>query len=292
MDIFFHILALVRRYRTTVAEFFSRCYSGKVMAIITTAEGMNTPLSVDPEIEAMLDAGVHLGHIRSKRHSGMTPYLWGMRNNVEIIDLAKTKEKLHEAMAFLRQVAVEKKLILFVGTRPSAKDLIQRTAEELGYPHVNRRWIGGTLTNFKVIFKRIETLEGLEQEKAGGGFEKYPKKERVRREDDIVRLRENFDGLRRLRKIPDAVVIIDISHDAVALREARRVKVPIIALTDTNTDPRLVDYPIPANDDAQPAVAYLLGRLKSAVLEGREAAEAVPVAASSAPDNEKAPENA
>ena len=263
------------------------------MAIIAATEGMNTPLSIDPEIEAMLDAGVHLGHVRSKRHSGMTPYLWGVRNNVEIIDLAKTKEKLHEALAFLRQVAAEKKLILFVGTRPSAKDLIQRTAEALGCPYVNRRWIGGTLTNFKVILKRIETLEALEQEKASGDFEKYPKKERMRKETDIIRLRENFDGLRRLRKIPDAIVVMDISHDAVALREARRVKVPVIALTDTNTDPRLVDYPIPANDDAQPAVAYLLGRMKSAVLEGREAAETAPVtAASSAPDNEKAPANA
>ena len=235
----------------------------------------------------MLEAGVHLGHIRSKRHPAMAPYVWGTRSNVEIIDLIKTKEKLAAALAFLKKLAEERKMLLLVGTRPSAKDIIRQTAEELGYPYVDLRWIGGTLTNFRVIRKRIEILEGLEHEKASGGFEKYTKKEQLELEKDMARLVRNFDGLRRLTKPPDALVIMDISHDKIALREAMRMGTPVVALTDTNTDPRLVAYPIPSNDDARPAIIYMLNRMKAAIREGQEdaataKAEAERVAAESA----------
>lgn len=241
---------------------------------MTTAAAENLAVTpgADPEGLEMLEAGVHVGHVRSKRHPAMAPYVWGLRANVEIIDLMKTKEKLAAALAFLKQTAREGKLILFAGTRPSAKDLIRQTAEELGYPYVNQRWIGGTLTNFWVIRKRIETLEGLEHEKATGGFEKYTKWEQLELEKKMERLREHFDGLRRLSKLPDAVVIVDISHDKIALQEAARVKTPVVALTDTNTDPRKIAYPVPSNDDARPAVAYMLGRMKAAICEGKEAA--------------------
>lgn len=225
----------------------------------------------DPEIEAMIEAGVHLGHVRSKRHPGMMPFLWGVRNDVEIIDLTKTREKLLEAKEFLRMLGREKKLILFVGTRPGTKMFVRAAAESLGFPYVHERWIGGTLTNFKVILKRIETLEALEQEQATGGFEKYTKKERMLKEKEMENLRENFDGLRRLRKIPDAMVIVDISHDTLALQEAKKLGIPVVALTDTNTDPRLVQYPIPSNDDARPAVAYMLKEIEQAVREGQDA---------------------
>ena len=251
-------------------------------------EDVTSAPGADPEGSEMLEAGVHLGHVRSKRHPAMAPYVWGMRSNVEVIDLTKTKEKLAAALAFLRQVAAEGKLILFVGTRPSAKDLIRRTADALGCPYVCQRWIGGTLTNFRVIRKRVETLEGLEHEKASGGFEKYTKWEQLELEKEMARLAENFDGLRRLARLPDALVIVDISHDRTALREASRMKIPVAALTDTNTDPRLVAYPIPANDDARPAVAYMLGRMEAAVREGQAAfASAVPEApAGDAPASE------
>ncbi len=227
---------------------------------------------VDPEGAQMLEAGVHLGHLRSKRHPAMAPYVWGLRANVEIIDLEKTKEKLAAALAFLRKLAEERKTVLFVGTRPSAKGAIRQTADELGYPYVDRRWVGGTLTNFRVIRKRVETLEGLEHEKASGGFEKYTKKEQLELEKDMARLVQNFDGLRRMTKSPDALVIVDISHDKIALREATRMNTPVVALTDTNTDPRLVTYPIPANDDARPAVIYMLDRMKAVLREGQAAA--------------------
>jgi len=231
---------------------------------------INTP--VDPEIEDMMAAGVHLGHSRSRRNPGMMPYLWGVRNNVEIIDLTKTKELLDHALAVLKQAAAAKKLVLLVGTRPSSRALVSDMAIQLGYPAVTERWIGGTLTNFKVVRKRVETMEGLEQERATGGFEKYTKKEQLEKEKEIARLNQNFNGLRRLTKMPDLMVIIDIAHDASALREARRMKIPVVALTDTNTDPRMVTYPIPANDDARPSLQYLLGRMRGAFAEGAEAA--------------------
>lgn len=231
------------------------------------------PVVVDPEVEEMMEAGVHWGHVRSKRHPAMSGYIWGNRSNVEIIDLTQTSAKLASALDFLKQTAREKKLILFVGTRPSARELIRATADELAYPFVNQRWIGGTITNFKVIAKRIETLESLEQEKASGGFEKYTKKERLVKEDEMARLRQNFEGLRRMKRLPDVLIIIDIQHDDLALREATRLGIPVVALTDTNTDPRAVTFAIPSNDDARSAVRYMLGRMKLAIQEGMAEAE-------------------
>ena len=256
------------------------------MEAATEERGIDGVLDADPEIEAMLAAGVHLGHSRSKRHPAMGQFLWGVRNNIELIDLAKTKEKLDEALHFLEDLAADHKSVLFVGTRPSAKQLVEAAALATGYPYVTVRWIGGTLTNFKVIGKRIEELERLEHEQASGGFEKYPKRERMEREKDIERLCENFDGLRRLRKLPDALLIIDISHDDLAVREAARVGIPVVALTDTNTDPRRVRYPIPANDDARPSIAYMLERMRDAILRGQQRASE---AALQAPTEEAAP---
>lgn len=258
-----------------------------------TAESTKT-VAADPEIEAMLEAGAHLGHAKSKRHPAMASFVWGVRGNVEIIDLTKTKEKLARALEFLRTAAAEGKLFLFVGTRPSAKDIVKRVASELGCPYVDQRWIGGTLTNFKVISKRVETLEGLEHDLATGGLEKYPKKERMDREKERIGLIENFDGLRRLRRLPDALIIADIVHDALALTEARRLGIPVVALTDTNTDPRSVTYAIPSNDDARPAITYMFGRIAGAIRQGHEegtlrAAEAAATAAAAAPAEEVPP---
>lgn len=229
--------------------------------------------AVDPEIEALADAGVHVGHARSKRHPAMAPYVWGVRSGVDIIDLTKTKEKLTPALGALTDAARQGKLILFVGTRPAVSELLRAAAVELGYPVVTRRWIGGTLTNFRVIRQSIDALEALMDEESAGasGLSKH---EQGLRENELRRLRECFDGLQELKRLPDLIVIMDIAHGALALREARRLGIPVVAITDTNTNPGLVSYPIPASDDARPAIAYMLERMRSAIAEGRRMAAA------------------
>lgn len=226
--------------------------------------------SADPEIEAMMKAGVHLGHAKSKSHPSMQPYVYGIRNTIAIIDLVKTKEGLHKAEDFLCGVTRRGGLILLVGTSPAARRVIPELAERTNMPYFIERWIGGTLTNFKTISKRVEYMQTLEREKAEGGFEKYTKKERMKKDEEITRLKRFFDGLRRLTRIPDAVLVVDTLHDSTAVREARKMKIPLVALVDTNININLVDVPIPANDDALSAVTYMIGRLGAAMEEGQK----------------------
>ncbi len=223
----------------------------------------------DPEIEEMMNAGVHLGHAKTKNHPAMQPYIFGIRNTVSILDLTKTKEKLVEALDFIKQTVAKGGMIFLVGTRPAAKKPVRELAQRFKMPCFTERWIGGTLTNFKVISKRVEYMEKLEQEKTSGEFEKYTKKERMKKEEEIARLKKNFDGIRPMKRLPDAVFIVDINEDATAVREARRMKIPIVALCDTNSNADLVDYPIPSNDDALPAVRYMVERIGQAIEEGQ-----------------------
>lgn len=224
---------------------------------------------VDPEIEEMMKAGVHLGHAKSKNHPAMQPYIFGVRSTVSVLDLIQTKEKLVVALDFIKETAARGGLILLVGTRPAARKIIMEIAEKTKMPYFVERWIGGTLTNFKVISQRVEYMERLEKEKAAGEFEKYTKKERMNKEEEIVRLRKNFDGLRPMKRLPEALFIVDITHDDTAVREARRLKIPIVALCDTNSNADLVTHPIPSNDDALPAVRYMVGRVGEAVEDGQ-----------------------
>ena len=239
------------------------------MVEIIAENQINTAVINDPEIEEMIKAGVHFGHSKTKRNPAMSPYIYGTRNNVEIIDLAQTKEMLGHALEYIKNLASRGKTVLLVGTQPAAKKAVEEAGEEANMPRVSLRWIGGTLTNFKVISKRIETLERLEKEKATGEFEKYTKKERMKLEEEISRLKENFDGLRLLKNMPDAVFVVNIVHDDLPVREANRMKIPVLALCDTNSNPKIVTYPIPSNDDALPAVRYMVGRIKEAIVEGK-----------------------
>ena len=226
------------------------------------------PQPVDPEIEEMMKAGVHLGHAKSKNHPAMQPYLFGVRNTISLIDLIKTKEKLAQALDFIKEVASKGGLVLLVGTRPAARKVIEEVSRNFQMPYFTERWIGGTLTNFKMISKRVEYMETLEKEKAAGELEKYTKKERMQKEEEIVRLKKIFDGLRPMKRLPNALFVVDINEDSTAVREARRMKIPVVALCGTNSNADLINYLIPANDDALPAVRYMVGRIGEAMEEG------------------------
>jgi len=227
---------------------------------------------IDKDIEEMAKAGVHLGHSKAKFHPSMAPYLFGIRNSISLIDLLKTKERLALACDFLKRIAAKKGLILLVGTRPAARKLIQEIGEKTGMPYFTERWIGGTLTNYKVVSKRVEYLERLEHEQKTGELEKYTKKERLKKGEEIERLSRFFGGVRTLKRMPDAVFVVDITFDPIAVREAKRMKIPVVAFVDTNSDARLVDWPIPANDDALPSLKYLCGEILESIEEGiREA---------------------
>ncbi len=226
-----------------------------------------TPVA-DPELEAMLKAGVHLGHSKSKNHPAMQPYIFGVRNTISVIDLTATKEKLAEAQEFLKKIAARGGLILLVGTRPAARQAILEVAGKTKMPYFTERWIGGTLTNFKVVSKRIEYMENLERQKASGELGKYTKKERMKKEEEIEKLKKNFDGLRNLKRIPDALFVVDITEDTTAVREAKIMGLPVIALVDTNSDASLINYPIPSNDDALSAVKLMVGKIGEAIEAG------------------------
>ncbi len=223
----------------------------------------------DPELREMLEAGVHRGHAKTRNHSSMQPYLYGVRSTVSIIDLVSTREKLQCALEFLSEQAAKGSLILFVGTRPAARRVLVDIAKRIKMPYCVDRWIGGTLTNFDVIRPRVEHMEALEQERASGGFEKYTKLERLKFDEEIERLRRNFEGLRVLTRRPDIMVVVNVTEDYTAVREGARLKIPVVALADTNSNITGIQYPIPSNDDALPAVRYMLGRIGESIEKGQ-----------------------
>jgi small subunit ribosomal protein S2 len=230
-------------------------------------EDMEKEIPFNLNIEEMAKVGLHFGHKTSKVHPKMFPFIFGVRNNIHIIDLEKTKEKFEEALKFIQNLVLQNKVILFVGTKPQIKDLVKEIATELGFPYVNERWLGGTFTNFEVIKKRAEYLKDLEKKKAEGFFEKYTKKERAEIEEKIEKLQKKFGGIKNLEKLPDAIFVCDMVKDKLAVKEAREKGVKIIAISDTNADPTLADYPIPANDDAISSVKYILEKVKEVILK-------------------------
>ncbi len=221
------------------------------------------------DVEEMAKAGLHFGHRISKTHPKMLPFIFGMRNTIHIIDLEKTKEKFIEALKFLREATLEKKVILFVGTKPQIRDLVKQTAIETQNPYVVYRWIGGTFTNFPEIKKRVDYLRELERKKEAGEFEKYTKKERMEIEEEIEKLERKFGGIKNLEKLPDIIFVCDMVKNKLAVDEAKRKGVKIVAISDTNADPSLADYPIPANDDAVSSVKYILEKVKEVILSAK-----------------------
>lgn len=218
-------------------------------------------------IEEMAEAGLHFGHKTSKVHSKMMPYLVGARNGIHIIDLEKTKEKLEEALNFLQQLFLENKILLVVGTKVQVKTLVKDFAQELSLPYVTEKWLGGTFTNFSIIKKRIDYFKELERKKQEGELEKYTKKERTKIDKELTNLEKKFGGLKNLEKLPDAVLVLDMKEDYLAVKEAKMKGIKVVALSHTNTDPTLADYPIPANDDAVSSVKYILDKIKEVILK-------------------------
>lgn len=223
----------------------------------------------EPTLFELLKAGVHFGHQTSRWHPRMKPFIFTSRNGIHIIDLEKSLERIRVAQEFLRTVAAKGGTVLFIGTKRQAKAAVRAAAESCGAHFITERWLGGLFTNYQIVSKLMARYHKLTGERESGQLEKYTKKERARFDEEIGKLEKLVGGVKHMRKIPDAVVIADMKVEKTALREAKKMRVPIIALSDTNTDPDGVQYPIPANDDATKSVELITTYLADAVQEGR-----------------------
>lgn len=220
-------------------------------------------------VKSLLEAGAHFGHPRRHWNPRMKEYVYTQRNGIHIIDLQQTVVKLEEACKFMREVAAKGEGILFVGTKKQAQETIEKEAKRCGAHYIIRRWLGGTLTNFATIQSRIDWLVRQEDWKLKGGFERLPKKEAMRLERKTARLNQFFGGIKELIHLPGVIYIVDPMKEKIAVSEARRTGIPIVALVDSDCDPTLIDYPIPANDDAIKSINLLTQALADAVLEGK-----------------------
>ncbi|MBI5071599.1 30S ribosomal protein S2 [Candidatus Falkowbacteria bacterium] len=242
-----------------------------------------------PEIPTMLEmlqAGVHFGHKASKWHPKMKPYIFGERSDVHIINLEETAKKLKEALDFIKKTTAAGGVVLFVGSKEQAKEIVKRYAKDAGAPYVVTRWLGGTFTNFKTIKSVTDRFTDLKNKTATGGLAKYTKKEQLNFQKEIVKLEELVGGIETLKKLPEAIFVIDVRAEKTAVAEARKKKVPVVALCDTNINPDDVDYPIPSNDDAVKTIEMMVGLAAAAVKEGKAEFETKKV---SAPEKPAAP---
>jgi small subunit ribosomal protein S2 len=221
-------------------------------------------------MKQLLEAGVHFGHQTRRWNPKMSRYIFTERNGIYIIDLQKTVKKVEEAYNFVRQLAEEGKTILFVGTKKQAQESVQEEAERCGMYFVNQRWLGGTLTNFNTIQKRIDRLHELERMEEDGTFDVLPKKEVILLRKEKERLEKFLGGIKGMKEMPGALFIIDPRKERIAVAEAKKLGIPIVAIVDTNCDPDEVDYVIPGNDDAIRAVKLLTAKLADAILEGKQ----------------------
>jgi small subunit ribosomal protein S2 len=226
-------------------------------------------------MKQLLEAGVHFGHQTRRWNPKMQPFIFMDRNGIHIIDLQQTVARLNEAYKFVEQLVANGGTLLFVGTKKQAQEAVAEEAKRCGMFYVNQRWLGGMLTNFQTIQSRIRYLRDLEMRRDRGDFERLPKKEAQRLQDDMVRLERILGGIKDMKRLPNALFIIDTRKERTAVLEARRLEIPIIALADTNCDPDEMDYPIPANDDAIRAVRLLCSKIADAAIEGRHQLEAL-----------------
>ncbi|HHY38060.1 MAG TPA: 30S ribosomal protein S2 [Clostridia bacterium] len=226
-------------------------------------------------MKQLLEAGVHFGHQTRRWNPKMKPYIFTERNGIYIIDLQKTVRKIEEAYDFLRNVAFNGGRVLFVGTKKQAQESIAEEAKRCGSFYVNERWLGGMLTNFSTIKSRIERLIRLDEMANDGEFERLPKKEVGRLERERHKLEKYLGGIKGMKDLPDAIYVVDPRKERIAVSEARRLEIPIVAIVDTNCDPDEVDYVIPGNDDAIRAVRLITSKMADAILEGSQGVQVV-----------------
>ena len=224
-------------------------------------------------MKELLEAGVHFGHQTRRWNPKMAKFIFQERNGIYIIDLQKTVLKLREVYAVVKEMARQGKIFLFVGTKKQAQEVVKEEAERAGMFYVNQRWLGGTLTNFQTIQKRIQRLHDLERQRDTGVFEVLTKKEVGRLTDELRKLDRFLAGIKDMPKLPDALFVVDPRKERIAVLEARKLKIPIIAVIDTNCDPDEIDYAIPGNDDAIRAVKLMTGKIADAIVEGKTEAE-------------------
>jgi small subunit ribosomal protein S2 len=239
-------------------------------------------------MKQLLEAGVHFGHQTRRWNPKMARFIFTERNGIYIIDLQKTVKKMEEAYNFVRDLAAEGGTVLFVGTKKQAQESIKNEAERCNMFYVNERWLGGMLTNYQTIEKRVRRLKTLEKQQEDGTFELLPKKEVILLKHEMEKLQKFLGGIKDMKKLPSALFIIDPKKEEIAVAEARKLHIPIIATVDTNCDPDVIDYPVPANDDAIRAVKLLTGKIADAILEGRQGEqteEAEPAAEAAAETN-------
>jgi len=240
----------------------------------------------------LLEAGVHFGHQTKRWNPKMKPYIFGERNGIYILDLGRTAKLYREAAAFITNTASQGGTVLFVGTKRQAQDPIAEEAQRCGMFFVNQRWLGGLLTNFSTIQRSLARLRDLEAMQTDGRFEMLSKKEVARLEKERRKLAKNLDGIRGMSRLPDAVFIVDTRHEQIAVDEARKLKIPVIGVVDTNCDPDQVEYVIPGNDDALRSIRLFSAGIADAVLAGRGIAESAAAEAADAKSRATAPATA
>jgi small subunit ribosomal protein S2 len=225
--------------------------------------------SVNVSLKELLEAGVHFGHQTKRWNPKMKEFIFGERNGIYIVDLQKTHRLLQDALQFVTELAAQGRTILFIGTKRQAQEVLAEEATRCGMPYVNERWLGGLLTNFVTVRKSLDRLKELEMATAEGRGDRLTKKELAKLEKERVKLDRNLKGIKGMKTPPDAVFIIDTRKEQIAVQEARKLKIPVVGIVDTNCDPDEVDYVIPGNDDALRAIKLFAGRVADAVMAGR-----------------------
>ncbi len=223
-----------------------------------------------PAYDDMVKAGMHFGRKKTIFHPGMKPFVYTLKDSIYILDLVKTREGILKAVDFLKKAIAEGKIILFVGLTKQSADGIKTVAEALGMPYVINRWLGGTLTNFKTIIARVKYLEDLEKEQATGGFDKYTKKEKILKEREIAALKQRFDGIRKLAKVPDVLFISSLKESQLPVHEAKRTGVKVVGIVNTDSDPKQIDVTIPANDNSKKSIELILEAVKTGLSANNE----------------------